>query len=153
MESLQWEATLARAQSAGKDLLDALLDNDAPKAKSALDKAHYPLAGPFHHASEDNFAVCMRALLFPDPRYATLSETYMGLGRADLLCLPTPEGGKGLPAIIFELKVGKSDDEALGQIEDREYASSLKGYEGNILEVGIDYDPESKTHEVKIARV
>jgi hypothetical protein len=95
----------------------------------------------------------MRALLFSDSRYMTLSETYMmGFGRADLVCLPSHEKGKGLPAIVVELKVSKSALEAASQIENRAYASSLKGYEGNILEAGINYDPEIKTHEVKISR-
>ena len=152
VKSLGWSPLVQGAAAYGVMLIDALLKDDAIGAESILDKIHYPLAGPFHHATEDNFAVCMRALIFPDPRYATLSETYMGYGRADLVCLPTPEKDKGLPAIVIELKVDKSALAALSQIKDRAYSSSLVGYDGNIIEVGINYDPDSKAHQVKIDR-
>ncbi len=152
VKPLGWGQLPQGAAAYGARLVDAVLEGDSEKAKSILDKIHYPLAGPFHHATEDNFAVCMRALIFPDPRYAALSETYMGYGRAILVCLPTPEKGKGLPAIVIELKVDRSALAALSQIKDRAYSSSLVGYEGNIIEVGINYDPDSKTHQVKIDR-
>ncbi len=152
IDALKWTSLIERAPLSGAKLIDAVIDCDATRAAATLDEIHYAIAGPFHHREEDNFAVCMRALLFSDSRYMTLSETYTGNGRADLICLPTPQKGKGLPAIVIELKVGQSAEIALEQINDRDYSSSLKGFEGSILQVGINYDPDSKTHQVKIDR-
>ena len=152
IDALKWTSLIERVPLSGAKLIDAVIDCDATRAAATLDEIHYAIAGPFHHREEDNFAVCMRALLFSDSRYMTLSETYTGNGRADLICLPTPQKGKGLPAIVIELKVGQSAEIALKQIKDRDYSSSLKGFDGSILQVGINYDPDSKTHQVKIDR-
>jgi quinol monooxygenase YgiN len=51
-----------------------------------------------------------------------------------------------MPAMVVELKYGKSAEEAVAQIRDKQYADSLKEYGGNILLVGINYDKETKKH-------
>jgi RecB family endonuclease NucS len=51
-----------------------------------------------------------------------------------------------MPAMVVELKYGKSAEEAVAQIRDKQYVDSLKEYRGNILLVGINYDKETKKH-------
>ena len=47
----------------------------------------------------------------------------------------------------MELKWNKSAETALSQIKDRMYPESIKGYTGDILLVGINYDKAGKKHE------
>ncbi len=42
--------------------------------------------------------------------------------------------------IIIELKNGKSPEEAIQQIVDRDYPGRFDHYKGNIIAVGINYD-------------
>ena len=60
-------------------------------------------------------------------------------------------------AIILELKVDHTPDEAIAQIKEKEYALRLKGklaekmrYTGRILAVGIGYDKGTKQHRCKV---
>ena len=56
--------------------------------------------------------------------------------------LPLPSTNK--PALVVELKYGKTAETALQQIKDRHYTQALEGYTGEILLVGISYDREDK---------
>ena len=150
LASLRWNNLFDGLYSSSKALLNAFLNNDAQAAASILDEFHYPLAGPFHHASEDNFAICVKAMLYDNGQYDVLSEPYMGYGRADLVYLPHPDFAGKLPAIIIELKIDKDVNEALSQIQERRYYASLKGYKNNILAIGINYDTNTKRHQAKI---
>ena len=55
--------------------------------------------------------------------------------------------------MIVELKWNKTADEAIEQIIDRNYPAALKGYGGEIVVVGINYDTETKQHTCRIDRV
>ena len=61
-----------------------------------------------------------------------------------------------LPALIIELKWNKSAEGAIGQIKGRQYPNAVKGYGGDILLVGINYDKEApagkKKHQCKIEK-
>lgn len=54
--------------------------------------------------------------------------------------------GSQKPALIVELKWNQSEQKALDQILDKKYTSVLKGYQGTVLLVGINYDEKSKEH-------
>lgn len=71
-----------------------------------------------------------------------------GKGFADVIYFPKRDIDK--PALLVELKWNKSAESAIRQIKDRQYADWIKGYTGNILLVGINYDRESKRHECVI---
>ncbi len=66
-----------------------------------------------------------------------------GKGFADIVYLPKREVDK--PALVVELKWNKSVNGAINQIKERQYASWIQGYTGNILLVAINYD-ERKGH-------
>lgn len=75
--------------------------------------------------------------------YYTISrEEKSGKGYADFLFKPKKED---YPAIILELKYGKSAEEAIQQIKDRNYIDKVKDRK-QILLVGINYDLKSKHH-------
>lgn len=54
------------------------------------------------------------------------------------------------PAMIVELKYGKSAKEAIGQIKDREYVKGVEGCEGKVLLVGVNYERETREYECLI---
>lgn len=66
-----------------------------------------------------------------------------GKGFADIVYLPKREVDK--PALVVELKWNKSVNGAINQIKERQYASWIQEYTGNILLVAINYD-ERKGH-------
>ena len=83
-------------------------------------------------------------------------EDKAGLGYVDFIFYPFI---KNEDAIILELKVNHSADEAIQQIKDRQYALRFEGkfgekpeYTGRILAVGIAYHKEDsvKQHECKV---
>lgn len=77
-------------------------------------------------------------------------ELPSGKGLADVVYLP--KKGINCPALVVELKWGKTVEGAINQIKDKQYASWIEGYTGDILLVGINYDPQNKKHECMIER-
>ena len=79
-------------------------------------------------------------------------ELPLGKGFADVVYLPKRNIDR--PALIVELKWDKSAEGAIQQIKDRQYASWIKEYTGNILLVGINYNKNSKEkkHECTIEK-
>ncbi len=55
--------------------------------------------------------------------------------------------------IIIELKWNKNTESAIQQIKEKKYISVLKGYKGDVLLVGINYDKKTKKHACTIERV
>lgn len=88
--------------------------------------------------------------------YRIEREDKAGVGYVDFIFYPYI---KSDDAIIIELKVNHSADEAIQQIKDRQYALRFAGkfgenpeYTGRILAVGIAYNKEdqNKRHECKV---
>lgn len=79
--------------------------------------------------------------------FKPIRELPAGRGFADFVFIPKPEFRQDYPALVVELKWNKSAETALSQIKDRMYPESIKGYTGDILLVGINYDKAGKKHE------
>ena len=47
----------------------------------------------------------------------------------------------------------KDAESAINQIKERNYPHTLKDYQGNLLMVGINYNPKTKVHECLIERL
>ena len=76
------------------------------------------------------------------------------LGYVDFIFYPEQ---KGADAIILELKVNATPEEAIAQIKEKDYALRLRGkigelpkYTGRILAVGLSYDKTTKKHSCKV---
>lgn len=87
-------------------------------------------------------------------RYRVEREDKAGEGYVDFIFYPER---KDEDAIILELKVDGTPNEAIRQIKDRKYALRLKGklgerpkYTGRILAVGISYNKKTKEHFCKV---
>ena len=65
-----------------------------------------------------------------------------------------PRRNVNKPAIIVELKWNKTASAAIEQIKNRQYIESLKGYSGEVVLVGINYDDgDFKKHVCRIEKV
>lgn len=78
-----------------------------------------------------------------------IMELPTGKGFADIVYLPKRDAEK--PALLIELKWRKSAEGAIRQIKEKQYASWIGNYTGDILFVGINYD-EKKGHECVIEK-
>lgn len=85
--------------------------------------------------------------------YRLIRELPAGKGFADIVFLPLLHTKK--PALIVELKYGRTAESALEQMKERNYAQALGGYGGEVLLVGINYDKDhkNKPHSCVIERV
>ena len=99
-------------------------------------------------------AVVNLAYLAARDTYRVEREEKAGTGYADFLFYPDWEGDDG---IILELKIDHTPDEAIRQIEDKNYALCFRGktaeapkFTGKIRAVGIGYSKKTKKHSCKV---
>ena len=142
-----------RVLKASEKLLADTLCCDAKSVAEGHNRAHMEVATILTYNDENScslpdefFGKDMAAigLAYYSARkdYRIIRELPTGRGFADVVFLPLPTAGK--PALVIELKYGKSVQTALQQIKDRRYTQALEGYAGEILLVGISYDKDNK---------
>ena len=116
-----------------------------------LEKAHnteIPLLS--YNNETDLTAVVNLVYLAARDRYRVEREDKAGIGYVDFIFYP--EIDKSADAIILELKVNHTPEEAIQQIKEKKYPESIKQYTGDILLVGINYDKKTKEHQCLIER-
>ena len=129
-----------------KAMLEATLARDAEKVAEILEDVH-DREIPFLQYNDENALSCVITLcyLYARKDYWIEREGKAGKGYCDYLFLPKKAGK---PAIILELKVGASCEEAIAQIKERQYTQRTKAYPETLL-VGINYD-RNKCHTCQI---
>lgn len=129
-----------------REMLKATLACEEEKVAEILEKVH-DREIPFLQYHDENSLSCVITLCYIYARneYEMIREAKSGKGFCDYLFLPVKPGR---PAIILELKKGRSCEEALNQIKKRGYMQRAEKY-GSILLVGISYD-EKKHHSCRI---
>ncbi|MBP5175034.1 MAG: AAA family ATPase [Treponema sp.] len=134
-----------------RELLDRTLQCDEEYVAQALDKAHMRTSNPLTYNNEASFQSAMGiAYFYANSKYTIIKELPTGKGYADLALIPYVPN---IPAIIIELKNNKSAESAINQIKEKKYDDLLEHYRGEMLFVGINYDPDTKKHECKIVRI
>ncbi len=134
-----------------KKLLEETLKGNTDYIDETFDKNHADLVTPFNKNDEGVLAVIVRiSYKYAEKCYKITPEPNCPTGRADLLFTPR---APGYIPIIIELKVDHSPDEAIKQIKDRNYVSTLNGYHGKVMLLGIAYDSKSLKHRSKIEYV
>lgn len=131
-----------------QEMLKATLDCDEKKVAEILEEVH-DREIPFLKYGDENALSCVITLcyLYARKDYWVEREEKSGKGYCDYFFHPK----KKKPAIIVELKVGKSCEEALLQMKEKDYLQKARRY-GEALLVGINYD-EKKHHTCKIEQV
>lgn len=101
---------------------------------------------PILKYNDENSLSCVVTLAYLSARnkYKVEREEKSGKGYADFIFYPRR---KNLPGIIIELKAGKTPEDAIAQIKEKEYCEKLKKENVSaILAVGISYDTSQKEH-------
>lgn len=137
-------------------MLRATKSGDTETMLEILEYAHnteVPLLSYNHEA--DLTAVVNLVYLSARDSYYVEREDKAGIGYVDFIFYPKTNYRDD--AIILELKVDHTAEEAVQQIKDKKYMMKLEGklgegpqYIGRILAVGIAYDKNTKKHSCKI---
>lgn len=151
-ESLGYVYNLAKES---ERMLKATLTGDTEKMAEILKLAHDTESPIFSYNSEIELsAVINLVYLSARDKYRVEREDKAGEGYVDFIFYPER---KGEDALILELKVDSTPEEAIAQIRNKNYVLWLKGkmgekpkYTGRILAVGISYDRNTKKHSCKI---
>lgn len=132
-----------------REMLQATLNRDENKVASILESVH-DREIPFLSYNDENSLSCVITLcyLYARKDYTIEREAKSGKGYCDYIFLPRKSN---LPAILLELKVGKSCEEAIKQIKERKYVQKVKSAQ-EVLFVGINYNKHNKQHTCLIEK-
>ncbi|MCX4325937.1 MAG: AAA family ATPase [Lachnospiraceae bacterium] len=151
-ETLGYVYRLARES---EKMLKATLSGDIQTMAAILKFAHDTESPIFSYNSEIELsAVVNLVYLAARDRYRVEREDKAGEGYVDFIFYPER---KGADAIILELKVNCTPEDAIKQIKSKNYVLRFKGklgenpkYTGRILAVGISYSKKTKEHLCKV---
>ncbi|MFG6393041.1 MAG: ATP-binding protein [Lachnospiraceae bacterium] len=151
-ETLGYVYRLARES---EKMLKATLSGDTQTMADILKFAHDTESPIFAYNSEIELsAVVNLVYLAARDRYHVEREGKAGEGYVDFIFYPEC---KGADAIILELKIDCTPEDAIKQIKNKNYALRFKGklgenpkYTGKILAVGISYNRKTKKHLCKV---
>lgn len=130
-------------------LLEATLNMDEEAVAAAIEEAHKAGTTPTFYNNEQALRSVIRvAYISCVEEYLKIDELPSGHGYADVVFFPRKTSSK--PLLLVELKWNKTEAGAIRQIKNKDYPQALKGYGGDMLLVGINYDVKSKKHTCRI---
>lgn len=147
-----------RLAKESEKMLAATLSGDTKTMTEILKFVHDTESPILSYNNEAELsAVVNLAYLAARDRYRVEREDKAGEGFVDFIFYPERRETDG---IILELKVDSTPEEAIRQIQDKNYVLRFKGklgempkYTGNVLAVGISYDKKSKKHSCKVEAI
>jgi hypothetical protein len=143
--------TVVDALQQSEQLLHATIRGDEEAVALALDAAHDESTSILSYNDENSLA-CVISIAYYYARndYIIHREMASGKGIADLVFIPRKH--VDLPAMVVELKNKKSATAAIDQIKKKNYPAKVAQHTDNLLLVGINYDPETKSHNCIIEK-
>lgn len=133
--------TMRRVSESDRLIMDTIHMN-AEAVATQIEKVHMEATNPLNANNENSLRTVLQLAYFSyKDYYLKMEELPTGLGYADILYLP--KQGETVPALLVELKWNKSAEAAIEQIKSRKYPEALRGYGGDILLVGINYDKDA----------
>ena len=138
-------------QDSEKLLQDTLNGNETEVANAIVRVRDTNYAPMFYNNEQALRYVIKFAYIICVDYYLKVEELPTGHGIADVVFIPKRD--TSLPAMIVELKWNETSDSAIQQIKEKRYPSVLKGYVGDMVLVGINYNEKSKKHSCKIERI
>ena len=150
IEGPAWDGVI-RSLEQSADLLECTWKMDGKAVADRLETIHSETTSILKYNDENSLTCTILMAYYSAQAYymKPIMELPGGKGLADVVYLPKREVEK--PALVIELKWKKSAEGAIRQMKDRNYASWIEGYTGDILLVGINYD-EKKGHECVIEK-
>ncbi|MCD8364161.1 MAG: ATP-binding protein [Lachnospiraceae bacterium] len=159
-EMVQKEESLGNVHRLTKEsgrMLRATKAGDTKTMTEILQFVHNTESPLLVYSDEAELASIIRWVYLEAINYYRIErEDKAGVGYVDFIFYPFK---KDDDAIIIELKVNHTADEAIQQVKDRQYALRFEGklgqkpeYTGRVLAVGIAYDKDDKTkrHECRV---
>ena len=145
VDSPGWDG-LTDALDRSEELLQSTWSLDGEAVAEGMSAIHNETASLLKYNDENSLTCTVLMAYYSAKAYYMnpIMELPSGKGYADVVYLP--KRGTGRPALVVELKWNESAQGAIAQIKDRQYASWIAGYTGDILLVGIAYDKKSKEH-------
>ena len=152
-----WEPVMDAIRNS-EELLEATLEGDETKVASMIEQVHQDNTSILKY-NDENALACVVSLAYYSAKkdYLVYRELAGGKGYADMVFVPRNTTNR--PAIVVELKWNQSAGAALDHIKKRQYVECLKGYTGEAILVGVNYDAgkegfdEYKKHECRIEKV
>lgn len=141
-----WQG-LEGALSRSEELLQNTWALNGKAVAEEMAAIHRETASMFQYNNENSLTCAVLIAYYSAKSYYInpVLELPSGKDFADVVYLPKRNVDR--PALVVELKWDKSAGGAISQIKERGYADWVRGYTGDILLVGINYDKEKKTHE------
>lgn len=159
-EVVQREPSMGNVYELTKEsgrMLSATIAGDTKTMTEIMEYVHNTISPLQVYSNEAELASIIRWVYIKALDYYSIErEDKAGVGYVDYIFYPF---NKNHDAIIIELKVNHTADEAIAQIKDRQYALRFEGkfgerpeYKGRILAVGIAYDKNdtARHHECKV---
>ena len=152
VNAIGWSEVITAVENSEK-LLQNLWNGEEEAVASGIEKIHLENSSILQYHDE-NALSCVINLAFyaAQEYYMTVREFPAGKGYADIVYLPRKKYADK-PAMIIELKWNKDAESAVSQIYEKCYPAGLKGYRGEVLIVGINYDRRTKVHNCKIEKM
>ena len=151
MDGSGW-AGLTEALNSSEELLKSTWALDGAAVAEGMSAIHSETASILKYNNENSLTCTILMAYYSAKAYYMnpIMELPSGKGFADVVYLPKRDVDR--PALVVELKWNKSAEGAIRQIKDKEYASWIEDYTGEILLVGINYSVEDKTHTCVIEK-
>ena len=137
--------TIQRVRESDQIIYDTVHQN-ADAVAAQIEKIHAEETSILFYNNEQALRSVIKLAYFSyKDHYLKFEELPAGDGYADIVYLP--KKNSSLPALVVEMKWRKSAEGAISQIKKKHYPDAIKGFGGDILLVGINYDknaPEGK---------
>ena len=150
VEDSGWDNVVRMLQQS-EQLIEATLRGEEEIVARALDAAHDENTSILSYNDENSLA-CVISIAYYYARndYIIHREMASGKGIADLVFIPRKN--VDYPALVVELKNKKSATAAIDQIKQKHYPDKIAQYTDKLLLVGINYDPDTKSHSCIIEK-
>lgn len=140
-----WDSIIQALQRS-EELLKSTWKLDGKAVASGIAAIHNETASILKYNDENSLTCTVLMAFYSAKAYYLhpIMELPSGKGFADIVYLP--KRNSNYPALIIELKWNQSASGAIAQIQEKNYASWIENYTGDILLVGINYNKQ-KEHE------
>ena len=150
VEKTDWSVVIDALEQSER-LLAATIRGDENAVANGVSAIHDESTSILSYNDENSLACVLSiAYYYARNNYIIHRELASGKGYADLVLIPRKNVNS--PAIIIEMKYGKTAEEAISQIKRRDYISKVTNFTHDILFVGINYDRDTKEHQCRIER-
>lgn len=152
INAIGWNEVATAVENSEK-LLQSLWNGDEKAVAYGIERAHEENSSILQYNDENALSCAISLALYAAQEYYMIIREFpAGKGYADLVYIPRKKYADK-PAMIIELKWDKNVIGAISQIYEKNYPKDLKGYQGEVLIVGMNYDKNTKEHDCKIEKI